>query len=137
MKKIILIVACVAMALVFSLPSYAVEPEIRITSAYTCNDMNEACTEFQAWETVYYNIEFSVYGNPDRLYKVVGMTHAFGVRTEEIQKLYPGDYTIVFGRLFGDDVDPGTYVGTHKLKLKKRRNLLDVATTVTEVSVVE
>jgi hypothetical protein len=83
MKKIILIVACVGMVLVFSWPSYAVEPEIRITNAYTCNDMNQPCTEFQAWETVYYKIEFSVYGNPDRRYKVIGMTHAFGMRTEE------------------------------------------------------
>jgi hypothetical protein len=44
---------------------------------------------------------------------------------------------MVFGRIFGDDVDPGTYTATHKLKLKKRLNLLDVAATVTEVSVVE
>ena len=137
MKKIIFIVACFAMALVFSSASCAVEPEIRITNAYTCNDMNEPCTEFRAWEVVYYNIEFSVYGPPNGLFKVIGITHAFGMRTEERQKLYPGDYTMVFGRVFGDDVDPGTYTATHKLKLRKRLNLRDVATAVTEVSVVE
>ena len=87
MKKIILIVACFAMALVFSLPSYAVEPEIRITNVYTCNDMNEPCTEFRAWEVVYYNIEFSVYGPPNGLFKVMNHTRLWNEDRRETKTI--------------------------------------------------
>jgi len=137
MKKAIVIATFLAIALVMSTPCHAVEPEIVITNVYTCDYLGQPCTEFRAWEVVYYYIDYTIYGVADRLYKVIGITHAFGMRTEEIEKLPPGDYTMTAGRVFGDDVEPGVYEADHKLKLKKKGILVDVDTATTPITVVE
>jgi len=137
MKKAIMVAAFLAMALVVTVPCHAIEPEIVITHVYTCNYLGEPCAEFRAWDVVYYYIEYTIYGVPDRNYKVIGINHAFGMRTEEVETHPPGDYVMTVGRVFGDELEPGIYNSDHKLKLKKKGSLVDVATATTEVSVVE
>ncbi len=137
MKKIALIMACVAMALVVSSSCFAIEePEVVITNAYTCNYLGEPCTEFQAWVPIYYHVEYTIYG-PQVTFSVIGLTHVFGAREQMNERQGPGDYTMIFGNMVGDDFEPGNYSATYKIRLRWKYYLMGVATTTTEITIIE
>ena len=141
MKKTILIVACVAMTLIVSSPCYADEPYVQITSAYTTDDQFVDSTEFGLWDPVVCHIEYTVSGNADKYYKIVGMTRLLGEKIAFSDRLPPGNYSVETIYQVTGDAQPGTEVCQYKIKLKKRRNriltVLDTDSAISQITIVE
>jgi hypothetical protein len=137
MKKSAMIIALVAMALVIVSPCQAEEAGIIMTGAYTTMENGTPSTEFEPWQAVICHMEYEVFGNPDKYYKVVGVTNTLGDTVVVTDKVPPGVYNIVTIHLVEDFHDLGPYTVNYKLKLKKKGVLLDLAQAASEITVIE
>ena len=137
MKKSAMIIALVAMALVIGSPCYAQEAGIIMTGAYTTMENGTPSTEFERWQAVICHMEYEIFGNPDKYYKVVGVTNTLGDTVVVTDKVPPGVYNIVTIHLVEDFHDLGPYTVNYKLKLKKKGVLLDLAQAASEITVIE
>ena len=137
MKKSAMIIALVAMALVIVSPCYAEEAGIIMTGAYTTMENGTPSTEFERWQAVICHMEYEIFGNPDKYYKVVGVTNTLGDTVVVDDKVPPGVYNIVTIHLVEGDLDLGSYTVNYKLKLKKKGVLLDLAQATSETTVIE
>ena len=137
MKKFAMIIAFVAIALVIVSPCHAEEAGIIMTAAYTTMDNGTPSTEFEHWQAVLCHMEYEIFGNPDKYYRVVGITNTLDDTVVVNDKVPPGVYNIVTIHLVEDSHDLGPYTVNYKLKLKKKGVLLDLAQATSEITVIE
>ena len=140
MRKMILILAFVAIASLIASVSYA-QDAIEITDAYTMNYCMDEFDVFGIWDPIGFNVECSVSGDPAKTYKVVIIVNAksLGERiVKKYKRVSPGD-TITFKdfRLIGDDDPLGSHTVKFIAKLKKGGVLLDKDTATSEITVQE
>lgn len=140
MKATSMITAIAAMVLIVASHSYAVEPYVKITRAYTTDQAGMAADEFRVGDTASCRIEFTLVGTEGRNYKVFGMIHAFGETAFFNEKHTPGEY--VLESIHTVSGAPGSMEQClYKVKLKKRSNgtlvLKDTDSSLSEVAILE
>jgi hypothetical protein len=142
MKTKRLIWVSLAMALIATSFAYGAEPYVIIKNAYTTYDNYQESSEFRVWEAVVCHIEFKVFGDANKYYKVFAITKTLGETSTFITKVPPGDYEMTNIHYVTDQFVPGyTETCEYKIKLKKRRKgvleLKDMDSSLSQITIVD
>jgi hypothetical protein len=142
MKTKRLIWVSLAMVLIATSSTHGAEPYVIIKNAYTTYDNHQENSEFRVWESVICHIEFKVFGNVDKYYKVFAITKTLGETVQFVTKVPPGDYAMTNIHYVTDQFVPGyTETCEYKIKLKKRRlgvlELKDMDSALSQITIVE
>ena len=137
MKNTAKILAFAAISLFMVSASYAQEPEIVLNNVYTTMDNGTPATEFMCWQPVLCHMEFEVFGDANKYYKVIGITTTLGDKIVIKDSLPPGVYYMTTIHFVEDYHPLGPYTVNYKMKLKKAGALLDLDKAESEITVVE
>jgi hypothetical protein len=114
--------------------SFAYAQEVMIDDAFTMNYMMEPETEFDVWDPVMYQVDYTITGDLNTTYKAVIIIKSMGDKLREVEKHKPGSYTTIFTNLARSD-DVGTHTVNYIVKLKIGATLIDKDTDTSQITV--
>jgi len=107
---------------------------VEIDDAYTMNAEKAYQTAFDVQDVVMYHIDYTIFGDPGKRYKVILSIKSMGDTLREVVRSEPGSYSIEKTNPADGD-DGGTHTVKYQMKLKKGRRLLDVDIDTSQITV--